>query len=174
MQRITTFWNKGWMGKVVLSFVGLLLACCVFGILVPRRTPAQPTAPRADIPTVIDFPTRPPTDVPATPEPTDVPTVEVLATLATDVPAVPTAAPQPTTVPAVATKEPALAIVGAAPRGSDCPADHPIKGNIRDRNPNKGEKIYHVPGDNGFAQTKPERCFADVAEAEAAGFRPVK
>jgi hypothetical protein len=50
------------------------------------------------------------------------------------------------------TKEPAPAIVGAAPQDSDCPGDHPIKGNIRDQNPNKGEKIYRVQGDNGFAK----------------------
>lgn len=67
-----------------------------------------------------------------------------------------------------------MALAGVLPKGTDCPADHPIKGNIRDRNPNKGEKIYHVPGDNGYAQTKPERCFADVKEAEAAGYRAVK
>jgi hypothetical protein len=63
---------------------------------------------------------------------------------------------------------------GVAPTGSDCPADHPIKGNIRDRNPNKGEKIYHVPGDNGYTSTKTEECFARVADAQAAGYRPVK
>jgi hypothetical protein len=70
----------------VLSIAGLLLVCCVIGILAPRRTPAPaasaPAAPtsqpaaQAEQPTTAPEPTAPPatagpTDTPA---PTDVPT----------------------------------------------------------------------------------------------------
>jgi len=34
--------------------------------------------------------------------------------------------------------------------------------------------IYHLPGDNGYTATDPERCFLDVAEAKLAGFRAPK
>jgi hypothetical protein len=64
---------------------------------------------------------------------------------------------------------------GAAPiTDTDCPTDHLVKGNVVSRGPNPGEKIYHLPGDNGYAATIPERCFATAAEAESAGYRPVK
>lgn len=46
----------------------------------------------------------------------------------------------------------------------DCPADRPVKGNLP-------SGIYHRPGDPSYAATRPERCFAGEAEAEAAGFR---
>ncbi len=44
-----------------------------------------------------------------------------------------------------------------------------IKGNIN----SKGEKIYHMPGEAGYANTKPEQWFKTEAEAVAVGFRPV-
>jgi endonuclease YncB( thermonuclease family) len=42
-----------------------------------------------------------------------------------------------------------------------------IKGNIN----SKGEKIYHMPGDNSYARTKPEAMFCSEDEAARAGFR---
>lgn len=42
-----------------------------------------------------------------------------------------------------------------------------IKGNIN----SKGEKIYHVPGDNSYSRTKPEAMFCSEDEAVRAGFR---
>lgn len=55
----------------------------------------------------------------------------------------------------------------ATDEGSDrsCPDDAPIKGNLP-------SAIYHSPGDENYAGTKPERCFATGADAEAEGFRP--
>jgi micrococcal nuclease len=50
-------------------------------------------------------------------------------------------------------------------RSRDCPPARPVKGNLPSR-------IYHRPGDPGYAQTRPERCFATPADAERAGFRP--
>ena len=34
--------------------------------------------------------------------------------------------------------------------------------------------IAHEPGDRYYTKTKPEQCFATMADAEAAGFRPAK
>jgi hypothetical protein len=43
-----------------------------------------------------------------------------------------------------------------------------IKGNIG----SGGSKVYHLPGGSFYNRTKPEACFANEAEAKAAGFRP--
>jgi micrococcal nuclease len=51
----------------------------------------------------------------------------------------------------------------------NCPDDHPVKGNISSRG-----HIFHVPSDPSYERTKPEQCFANVASAEAAGFRAPK
>ena len=48
-----------------------------------------------------------------------------------------------------------------------CPDSAPIKGNA-----NSG--IYHRPGQQYYAQTKAEDCFATAAAAEAAGYRAAK
>jgi hypothetical protein len=112
MQRITALWNRGWIGKAVISLVGLLVVCCVIGILVPRSQQQPPaasapatsapavqqaqqpqaavSATEAQAPTAAPKPTEPPkpTDAPAptnTPEPTAPPTA----------PPTPTAAPEP-------------------------------------------------------------------------------
>lgn len=174
------------MRYLAIAFlIGLLVACGTPSAAQPTIIPSAPSpeatiapaaspestiaaAPTAEVPLTLatDAPDLPSPEATVTPaEPTDTSAAE------------PTNAPIPTAAPAVApTDTPAAAppSIGAAPQGSDCPADHPVKGNIRDRNPNKGEKIYHLPGDNGYAQTKPERCFVDSKEAEAAGFRAVK
>lgn len=42
-----------------------------------------------------------------------------------------------------------------------------IKGNIS----SSGKKIYHMPGDEYYDETKPEKMFCSREEAEAAGFR---
>lgn len=42
-----------------------------------------------------------------------------------------------------------------------------IKGNIN----SKGQKIYHLPGDKYYNQTKAEKMFKTIKEAEAAGYR---
>ena len=48
-----------------------------------------------------------------------------------------------------------------------CPANRPIKGN-------ESSHIAHRPGDRYYNVTKPEECFATMAEAIAAGYRPAK
>lgn len=46
------------------------------------------------------------------------------------------------------------------------PAERTIKGNIHG-----DEKLYHMPGDQGYDQTIEEQLFATPEEAEAEGFR---
>jgi hypothetical protein len=46
----------------------------------------------------------------------------------------------------------------------DCPLAQPVKGN-------RESKIYHLPGGQFYASTRPEACFATPADAEAAGYR---
>jgi endonuclease YncB( thermonuclease family) len=48
-----------------------------------------------------------------------------------------------------------------------CPQSRPVKGN-------EDSWIAHEPGDRYYNVTKPEQCFATMADAEAAGFRPAK
>lgn len=50
---------------------------------------------------------------------------------------------------------------------SECPPDKTIKGNAQ-------SMIYHLPGGEFYAKTKPEACFATTAEAESAGYRQSK
>jgi len=49
----------------------------------------------------------------------------------------------------------------------DCPENKPIKGNAQ-------SGIYHTPGSQYYAQTKPERCFVTIADAVDAGYRESK
>jgi len=88
----------------------------------------------------------------ATPPPPPPPPTPVIA---------PTSVPVPQ--PTAASAKPAGG-GRAAPQGSDCPVDYPIKGN-------RSSMIYHVPGGAYYARTIPEDCFATGAAAEAAGYR---
>ena len=172
MQKLTTsiarLWNAGCLGKIAIGFIALVVLGCIGSALGVRQTPQQNAAS------------------------TTLPIVPVAAVSATDTP-LPTQAPRPTTAPEpsaapiptnepvptsepsaipLPTEPPAAPIVqGVAPIGSACPADAPIKGNIVDRGARKGDKIYHVPGSSSYQPTKPERCFATVADAESAGYR---
>ena len=50
-----------------------------------------------------------------------------------------------------------------------CPTSHPIKGNFTTYN---GERcIFHSPGGQFYEKTKPEKCYANPAEAIADGCR---
>lgn len=48
-----------------------------------------------------------------------------------------------------------------------CPQAEPIKGN-------ESSMIAHSPGQQSYLVTNPEQCFATLADAVAAGFRPAK
>jgi hypothetical protein len=82
--------------------------------------------------------------------------------------------PQPFPFPPQPTAETAAPAAGArqddpwvAPRGSACPASHPVKAKLASR-------IYHVPGGVSYERTTPDRCYVDGATAEAEGFRAAK
>jgi hypothetical protein len=146
--------------KIATMFLaGLLLSCGTPNAVLPTVRPE--TAPTVTIAADTVTPA-----VLAT-IPTDAPTAEVLApTAVLHVPIVAVHAPAPTAVVHVPIAVAPAPLLGAAPNGSDCPADHPVKGN--------GDKIYHLPASASYKATKPERCFVDAHEAEAAGFRAVK
>jgi hypothetical protein len=90
MRRIAALWNSNWMGKVIVSVVGLLVVCCIIGVVVRpgRRTPQD---------TANTFAT-------------------IEARLATRVVAEPTDAPVPTEVP-TASPEPTVALPPPRPSG---------------------------------------------------------
>jgi micrococcal nuclease len=57
---------------------------------------------------------------------------------------------------------------GVAPIGNgDCPPSAPLKGN-------RESMIYHAPGQQYYAITHAEICFATPADAEAAGYRAAR
>jgi micrococcal nuclease len=58
--------------------------------------------------------------------------------------------------------EPSVAWVDAI--GAVCPPTHPIKAKLTSR-------IYHVPGGQNYTRTRPDRCYADEAGAQADGLR---
>lgn len=55
---------------------------------------------------------------------------------------------------------------GVAPSGFDCPEGHTVKANQ--------SGIYHEPGWEFYDKTRPEVCFANADDAEAAGYRASK
>jgi hypothetical protein len=80
---------------------------------------------------------------------------------ADDAPA-PRPAPSPAAPPAVA-KPPAW----VEPVDGACPVGHPVKAKL-------SSKIFHLPGMAMYDRTRPDRCYAGAAEAEADGLRPAK
>ncbi len=72
--------------------------------------------------------------------------------------------------PATPAPQPAPgAVSGWLPALDDgsAPPSHPIKAN-------ESSGIFHVPGGRFYDRTKPERCYATAAEAEADGYRRSK
>ena len=53
------------------------------------------------------------------------------------------------------------------PVDGDAPATHPIKAKM-------SSGIFHVPGGLNYDRTRPDRCYRDVAAAEADGLRQAK
>jgi hypothetical protein len=68
-------------------------------------------------------------------------------------------APQPAATPA-----PAEAGAWVEPVEGGCPASHPVKGKL-------SSGIFHVPGGQNYARTRPDRCYRDATAAEADGLR---
>jgi hypothetical protein len=103
-----------------------------------------------------------PPETPATMRPTGVPTAmpppgAAFSPVATDRPS----------APSTLSAKPAGAARPVS-RGT-CPATHPIKGNRGSRS--TAEWIYHLPSGSFYAATDPEECFANEADAQAAGYR---
>jgi hypothetical protein len=202
MQGLRTFWQSGWIGKIVLTAAGLcgtMMLCCVGLVAIAMMAPSKPrtvteTAPIqvvAVVPTAkptiaeIDEPTSAPTAAPTeTPAPTataEPPTSTPLPTPTDEPPtatieptAAPTAKPKPTAKPA-----PAIAIVPTEnqagepiPAAADVGAAPCQPGQIKG---NRNSGIYHAPGQRDYAKSYANvECFNTEAEAQAAGYRRAK
>ena len=104
MQRITTLWNRGWVGKLAIGLGAFVLVCCIFGAFA-RRTPATP--PTAAAPTAAAVQAVAATqstvapEATAAPKPTEAPkpTATQAPTATPEPTAAPTAVPSPTPLP---------------------------------------------------------------------------
>ncbi len=132
----------------------------------PTTPPAATAPPATAAPTMTAARSTQATATPAAaaPPPAPAPTPSVAAAAPTQ------AAAAPTVAPPVKPSAPGSGSGGggrAAPRGTDCPSSHPIKGN----HSASGEWIYHPPRGQFYSRTHPEDCFATEADARAAGYR---
>lgn len=57
--------------------------------------------------------------------------------------------------------------VWVEPTDGACPTSHPVKAKL-------ASAIYHLPGMLNYERTRPDRCYADAAGAEADGLRAAK
>jgi hypothetical protein len=81
-------------------------------------------------------------------------------------PAMPSTSPSP-----VAGKTTAKSEMGMKPQADGkCATDEPIKGKLT----KNGNKIYHEPGSLNYEKVKATECFKTAADAEKAGYRPIK
>lgn len=53
------------------------------------------------------------------------------------------------------------------PVDGECPSGYPVKAKL-------ASGIFHVPGGQNYERTRPDRCYASAAAAEADGLRPAK
>jgi hypothetical protein len=112
MQRIRAFWQRGWVGKLVVggtALIGGLLLCCVVLVIIGLRNPQPATGTQPSTTTIVIATA---TIAPSTPTP--IPTI-----VPTNTPEPPTAAPSPTTAPtstpeATSTPDPPTAVPATA------------------------------------------------------------
>jgi micrococcal nuclease len=58
---------------------------------------------------------------------------------------------------------------GAEPHDAwTCPISHPVKGALL---PGTNERVFHMPGGEGYAKTQPDRCYQNAEEAREDGGR---
>ena len=58
---------------------------------------------------------------------------------------------------------------GAEPHDAwTCPISHPVKGALL---PGSNERVFHMPGGEGYAKIQPQRCYASAEEAREDGGR---
>lgn len=81
-------------------------------------------------------------------------------------------APSPATAPSTPGEATSAssAKLGVAPKGTTCPSNAPIKAVTT----KKQGKIYHTTKFPDYKTVKAEKCFADVAAAEKAGYKAPK
>ncbi|HSH23409.1 MAG TPA: hypothetical protein VK975_05025 [Acidimicrobiales bacterium] len=140
-----------------LSKLGLLgaMAAVVYA-LVARRRSSEPVADTASTPW-------PPIVLPDEPSPTiasngAAPSVAEEQEDATVVAAV---------VAPVVVEEDVPAVTWLEPDDHACPPSHPVKAKL-------ASGVFHLPGMMNYDRTKPDRCYADPATAEADGLRQAK
>lgn len=151
------------MQRKAVKLVGLVLIGAAAFSAVRRwlhRSDGDPSDPPVEPPSLVSVPDLEPEPAP---EPQHEPEV------------VPEAEPQASTEPepeAAVEPEAGVEAVGAEqswrpPVDEGCPPGYPIKVNER-------SGIYHVPDGLSYERTRPTRCYADEAAAEADGFRRAK
>jgi hypothetical protein len=62
---------------------------------------------------------------------------------------------------------PVPAAAWVEPHEEHCPPGYPIKAKVK-------SGIYHLPGMTAYERTRPDRCYADEAAAQADGLRKAK
>jgi hypothetical protein len=100
----------------------------------------------------------------AEPRPEPRPRPEVSIADLQEAPVAPAPAPKPKKA---AAPKPKKLPPWVEPVDGEAPATHPIKAKM-------SSGIYHVPGGFNYVRTRPDRCYLDVAAAEADGLRPSK
>jgi hypothetical protein len=82
--------------------------------------------------------------------------------------ATPTAPTEAATPAPAAKKQPPLGADWVAPdEAGACPESHPVKVKLSSR-------LYHLPGMNAYARTRPDRCYPTAEAAQADGFTRAK
>jgi hypothetical protein len=158
MGALRTFWQRGWIGKIVLigaGFCSTLMLCCVALVAVammapnkPRAAASEPTAQAITLRQEVDStaapsPTIPPTPTDIPPTPTDIPPTNTAIPSPTDEP--PTATPEPTATPTdIPTPEPsATPVPTAKPKPTDKPAPKPLAAPATSRLNTHGANLYN-------------------------------
>lgn len=134
----------------------------------PHRTTPTPRPSSSPTPTPTPRATGSPHRATATPRATGSPTSTPRATGSPTPTRVERRTPTPTRTP---TPIRALSPGAVLPLSADpyqCPAGYPVKGN---RTTSSGEWLYHLRGGAFYDRTRPEECFANEADARAAGYR---
>lgn len=149
---------------LVLAAVGAVIAAVV------RALRGEPAPQFSSHPTVTGGPT--PSGTPSTGS-----SIEPAPEAAVPVVAEPAPLPVATEAPpatggAPTDEEPVAEVLRAdatwvAPLEGACPDGYPIKAKL-------SSKIYHQPGGAMYERTKPDRCYASAADAEADGYRAAK
>jgi hypothetical protein len=156
MDALRAFWQRGWIGKVVMIGAGLcgtMMLCCVALVVFAAMLPSRPRAAAGEA-TAQPIALRQEVDSSPTPVPTNVPTP-------TDIPPTNTAIPSPTAEPTltptdVPTPEPtATPVPTARPKPTAKPVPKPVAAPATNPLNTHGANLYNC-GD-----------FEDYAEAYA-------